>query len=160
MTRALTVAGADDPPESCFEMSPEGELPTCTYGGGEWHRSYDSELGAGDGVPGAFVLFFVLAVLAGVAGTIWKVSTARRMARSAGMDEGDATRMALFTDEGFEATYLASNLRGPGAAAPSGAAPGQRSTAERLRELQELAAAGLITAEERDERRRAILGEL
>jgi len=111
---------------------------------------------AGDG---GFAAFFVLAVLVAIGTTLWKVSTARRMARDAGMDEGDATTMALFTDEGLESTYLASNLRGHTAPPPPAAAE-PRSTEQRLRELESLRTQALITEEEYAERRRAILDGL
>ena len=78
---------------------------------------------------------FVLFIVIGIAITIWKVSTARRMARDAGMDDGDATAMALLSDDGFEATYLAANLR---PRQPEG-------RSDRLHELQSLLDQGLIT---------------
>ncbi len=81
------------------------------------------------------------------------------MAREAGL-QGRATRMALLSDDGFEATYLASSLRRPpveGEVTPvEGPAP-SRPTADRLRELDRLRDEGLVTAEEHAERRRAIL---
>ena len=78
------------------------------------------------------------------------------------MDPGDATAMTLLTDDGFEATYLAANLRQPGGA------PGQpdtegtpgRSPAERLRELDSLRDEGLVTEEEYAAARRAVLDGL
>lgn len=115
--------------------------------------------GPGDGFGSVFALFFVLAVVGGIAGTVWKVSTAQRMAREAGMSERDATVMALLSDDGFEATYLASNLRGRSATPVPAATPG-RSTADRLRELDKLRAEGLVSDEEHETARRAILAEL
>jgi hypothetical protein len=149
-------------PKKCTRMNDEGELPTCTSdGSGGWQVSYPSS-GFGDGGGGgALALFFVLALLAAVAGTVWKVSTARRMAREAGMDERDATTMALLTDEGFEATYLASSLRQqqPGStAAPASEHKG--TTADRLQELKSLLDQGLITMEEHAAARSAILDSL
>lgn len=118
-------------------------------------------MGPDPGMPGdgGFAAFFLLAVAVAIGTTIWKVSTARRMARDAGMDEGDATTMALFTDEGLESTYLASNLRGPTAASHPESAP-PRSTEQRLRELESLRTQALVTEEEYAERRRAILDGL
>ena len=98
-----------------------------------------------------------LAISAGIGFTVWKVSTARRMARDAGMDEGDATAMTLLSDDGFEATYLASNLRRPATPPPAGAPPG---AADRLRELQALLDQGLINQAEYDDRRRAVIDNL
>ena len=108
--------------------------------------------GDASGPPGWFVLFFLLALGSSIALTVWKVSTARRMARDSGMDQSDATAMTLLSDEGFEATYLASNLRDQ--TTPQ---PGTRSTAERLRELQALLEQGLITQDEYAARRQALI---
>lgn len=108
---------------------------------------------------GGFAAFFLLAVAVAIGTTIWKVSTARRMARDAGMDEGDATTMALLTDEGLESTYLASNLRGQMTPPPSPATE-PRSAEQRLRELESLRSQALVTEEEYAERRRAILDGL
>jgi len=74
-------------PAKCTRMNAEGPLPDCVqHSDGTWEAVYRS---AGPG-GGAFVALFLLALVIGVAGTIWKVSTARRMAREAGMDTGDA----------------------------------------------------------------------
>ena len=145
-------------------MNDAGQPSSCTYVDGQWHRSWDDDgggFGSGDpGVPGAFVALFLLALVASIGFTVWKVSTARRMARDAGMSEGDATAMTLLSDEGFEATYLASNLRGqttPPTTPSTTPQPGTRSTAERLRELQALLEQGLITQDEYAARRQALI---
>jgi hypothetical protein len=76
------------------------------------------------------------------------------------MDPDRATAMTLLSDDGLDATYLAANLRSPGApAAPPPVDPG-RSAEDRLRQLQQLRDGGLVSAEEYDERRRAILDSL
>ena len=159
---ALVVdpGGPDDPPDWCFETNDDGDLPTCTYSGGEWHRSYDTGPGGiSEEGPGAgFAVLFVLAALVGIAITVWKVTTARRLARESGMSEGDATAMSLLTDDGFEATYLAANLRGR--TTPPETPAGGEGTAERLRELRQLLDEGLITQEEYDARRRVVIGEV
>ena len=156
MSRTPLLVTGDNPPGWCLRPNAQGELPTCTYVNGEWHRSYEGGLGSdGGGAPAGFVLLFVLALLAGIAFTVWRVSTARRMARDSGISESDATAMTLLSDDGFEATYLASNLRGQ--TAPTPPQPGTRSTAERLRELQALLEQGLITEEEYAARRRAVI---
>ena len=148
-------------PAKCTRMDENGNLPTCTeYSDGTWHVDYPSATAGG--VGGGFAALFVLALIVGVGFTIWKVSTARRMARDSGMSTGDATAMALLTDDGFEATYLASNLRGqtavPAPAAPS--APSRGPAADRLAELQTLRDRGLVTDEEYAAARQKILDDL
>ena len=151
----LVLAGPNNPPDWCFQMNDDGDLPTCTYVDGQWHRSYEGGgHGIADGGTGGFAILFVLVLLAALGFTVWKVSTARRMARDSGMSEGDATAMALLSDDGFEATYLASNLRS------HVTAPQPDGTAGRLRNLQSLLDQGLITQAEYDERRRAIVDGL
>jgi hypothetical protein len=63
--------------------------------------------------------------------------------------------MALASEDGLTATYLASSLRGT-----TGTAPAPRDTATRLRELDRLRAEGLVTEEEHASRRVAILDEI
>jgi hypothetical protein len=109
------------------------------------------------GPPPGIVILYVSGLIVGSASTNCKVSTARRMARDAGMNEGDATAMTLLSDDGFEATYLASNLRPP---APAPQPQPGRSSADRLRELQTLLDQGLITQAEHDARRQAIIDGL
>lgn len=160
----LGAPDPDNPPNWCFQPNQNGELPTCTFVDGQWHRTFDGagDMGPGfgsspgDGVPGAFVAFFLLILVLGIAGTIWRVSVARRMATRSGMDPGDAAMMTMMSDDGFEATYLAANLRQPQTPAAPPPAPAT-SAADRLRELDRLLAEGLITQAERDERRRGII---
>jgi hypothetical protein len=97
--------------------------------------------------------------------TLYRVSTARRIARDAGMNPDDAAAATLLTPNGLDATYLAASLRaGQQVQAPE--KPGtyesmHRHTAEgRLRELADLREKGMITPDEYDERRRAILAEI
>jgi Short C-terminal domain len=103
---------------------------------------------------------FVLAVVFGVATTVWRVATAQRLAKRSGMDPGLATQMTLLSDDGLDATYLAANLRGhvqpesQTAVEPQPTAP---TTAARLEELSSLLDRGLITQQEHDERRKAII---
>lgn len=104
------------------------------------------------GIPGVFVFFFVLVVAMGIGGTLWRVATARGLARRSGLDADEATTMTLLTENGLEATYLAAHLR-PGQPAP--AEP--RSTAERLAELTALRDSGAITEAEHADRRSAII---
>jgi hypothetical protein len=153
----------EKPPAECFQSDEFGTPATCTKVGDEWVVSYDDGFGvseAGAGMPGAFGAFFVLMLLAGVAFTIWKVSTARRMARDAGMSEGDATAMALLTDDGFEATYMASSVRGRIPDAPPATTGPTGTPSERLAELKGLLDQGLVTQDEHDAARRRILDGL
>ncbi|HSJ20692.1 MAG TPA: hypothetical protein VK964_08975 [Nocardioidaceae bacterium] len=160
-----TAAGEPPPPPKCFTSNGMGELPTCTWDGQRWKVSYEGSMPGGFGgpevgVPPGFVAFGVLVVLVGVALSLWRVILARQVARDAGMDPDRATAMALLSDDGLDATYLAANLRSPvGPAAPQPVDPG-RSAEDRLRQLQELRDGGLVSAEEYDERRRAILDSL
>jgi hypothetical protein len=117
----------------------------------------------GGGIPGVFVFFFVLAGLAAIGTTVWKVTTAQKLAKRSGMDSSLATQMTLLSDDGLDATYLAASLR-QSPATSAVPAPGRgadavqvESTAERLRELKSLLDQGLVTPTEYDERRKSIL---
>lgn len=157
-----------DAPDWCFEAGPAGELPTCTFDGTEWHRSYDGVgldgAGAGDGFESLMVLLLLLGVALAVGTAIWRTSTARRLARDSGLDEDEAARMALLTDSGLETTYLAAALRSrdetPGASTESEDPDDTTDVAARLRRLDRLREEELVSAEEWAERRRAILDEL
>jgi hypothetical protein len=167
-----TAYAEPSPPPKCFQSNAEGDLPTCTYEGGSWKVSYDSG-GFGDsggngggGIPAGFVAFAVLAVIAGIGVTIWRVSMARNIARGAGMDPNQATAVTLLGNEGLDAAYLAANLRArqadpgtaPTAAPATGSAP--RTVADRLGELQRLRDQGLVTEAEYDAQRKAIVGSV
>lgn len=161
----MRIEDGGNPPAKCFQTDEFGTPATCTSdGSGGWIVSFEDGSGFGGadaGVPAGFGVLFFLVLVAAVAGTIWKVSTARRMARESGMNQGDATAMALLTDDGFEATYLASNLRGqtgPAPEAPPATARG--SASERLAELQGLRDQGLVTEGEYAAARQKILDDL
>lgn len=109
------------------------------------------------GPPGWFVALFVLAIILGIGTTVWRVSAARSMARRSGMDEGEAAAMSLLTDNGLEATYVASQLR-DGVRPPADDSP--RGAAARLAELQSLRDQGLVTPDEYAARRAEIIGEI
>lgn len=145
------------PPPKCFRANAYGEPATCTWNGHNWSVDYPSAA-TGGGIPGGFVALFLLVLCVGIGITIWRVSTARQLARRSGMDQGQATAMALLEDDGLEATYLAANLRGPRPQPET--EPSPRSTESRLRELQQLRDDGLVNEEEYQERRRAILDAL
>jgi len=107
-----------------------------------------------DGFMGIFWFFFVIVVVIGIGTTIWKINTARDLARRTGMDPDEATAMTVMTQSGLEATYLASSLRNQ---TPPAAAASERPAAERLAELATLRDSGAITETEYAERRKAII---
>ena len=114
----------------------------------------------GGGVPGWFVAWGVLVVVVGIVVTVWRVSTAQRLAKRSGMDPGLATQMTLLSDDGLDATYLAASLRGqvaPSPTEPATSTAPRATTAERLEELRSLLDRGVITQQEHDERRKAII---
>lgn len=141
------------PPEECFQLDDSGRPVTCTQQpDGSWTPETVS-MG-----PNPFELAavgFGLVLLLGIAGTAWRMRTARSMARSAGLDEDSAARMALVSEDGLTATYLASSMRGSSQAAPT-----PRDVATRLRELDRLRSEGLVTEDEHASRRAAILDDL
>ena len=161
---AAAPSYARDGLQKCLDQAADhnGEPPTCTQtANGAWVASWpdDGGLGgSGSGVPGAFVALFVLGLIAAVGLTLWKVTTAQKLARQSGMDPGLATRMTLLSDDGLDATYLASSLRQspqPTAGSPPTASP--PSATARLEELKGLLDRGLVTQVEYDERRKAII---
>jgi hypothetical protein len=113
----------------------------------------------GSGPPGWFVGIFVLVVLLGIGSMVWRVTMAQKLAKRSGMDPGVATQMTLLSDDGLDATYLASALRqqSPAQPAPEAAPP---TVTARLEELKSLLDRGLVTQEEYDERRKAIIDSL
>ena len=113
----------------------------------------------GGGIPGWFVGFAVLAVLVGIGGMVWKVTTAQKLAKQSGMDPSLATQMTLLSDDGLDATYLASSLRQPPPSTSPAPGPAP-SAAARLEELKGLLDQGLVTQAEYDERRAAIIGSI
>lgn len=169
MLGVVGTASADGTFQQCLNraVGHNGVPPVCTQVNGRWVPSWPGDAGApGDGIPGAFVFLFVVALLIGIGVTVWKVSTAQKLARQSGMDPGLATQMTLLTDDGLDATYLAASLRQPQVPAPgsptesSHAATPERAAsfaAERLTELKSLLDRGLVTPEEYDARRKAII---
>ncbi len=138
-----------------------GVPPTCTKVNGAWVASWPdaSGSGGGSGVPGGFMVLIVIGFLVGIAITVWKVSTARQLARRSGMDPGLATQMTLLTENGLDATYLASSLRQQPATSPPPApspAPA-RDVSARLAELKGLLDQGAVTQSEYDARRQVII---
>jgi hypothetical protein len=167
-TPAATAGDEPPPPPKCFRVD-EGDLPTCTWDGRSWVVSYEEVVpadfefgfsGPEPGIPAWFLAFGVLVLLGGAAVTAWRVALARQVAQDAGMDPDRATAMTLLSDDGLDATYLAANLRSPGGPAAPAPTDPARSPEERLRQLQQLRDGGLVSTEEYDERRRAILESL
>ena len=109
---------------------------------------------SGPGIPSGFIAIFVIFAIIAVGSAIFRMSLARRMARGAGLNEDDAAAATLLTTNGLDATYLAASLKGHQQAPTS--APG-RTTEQRLQELTHLRDSGLVTADEYDARRKAIL---
>jgi hypothetical protein len=159
---ASAYAGSQ-PPRRCFnQLGPNGELPTCTFNGTRWVVSYDggpADL-VGSGVPSGFAALMVLGVLAGIGVTVWRLSLARRMAAESGMDPDRASMMTLISDDGLDATYLASSLRGTQGTDGPAQRSGRRGAQEQLRELQQLHDEGLITTEEHERRRTEIVDSI
>lgn len=115
---------------------------------------------ADPGLPGPFIGLFVLALVVGVAVTLWRVSMARQVARDSGLDPDRAAAMTLLSDDGLDATYLAASLREPSRRPAEELDTSARTVADRLRELDRLHADGLVTAEEYQARRTAILDSI
>ena len=150
-------------PDWCFDVNDAGQPSSCVWNGTAWHKTYEGGTD-GTGVPGSFGAMFVLVLLVGVAMCAWRISLARRVARSTGLDPDQATELAILGEHGLEAGYLAGQLRRtpatPAPAEPAGTTTAPRSVESRLRELDQLRAQGLVTPEEHDARRRAILDSL
>jgi hypothetical protein len=53
----------------------------------------------------------VVVIIAAIGITVWRVSTARRIAEEAGLDPGRATAVTLFGSPGLDATYVAASLK-------------------------------------------------
>jgi hypothetical protein len=161
MPLATMDKGPGKAPDWCFELNEHGVPPTCTWTGQKWVKSYDDGFGsgAGGGMPDSFGAFIFLGILLTIAVTAWRVSLARRVARDAGLDPDRATELTLLEDHGLEASYLSAHLQArPVAEQPP--APAVRSAEERLRELRSLLEQGLISQEEHDARRQAVVDAL
>jgi hypothetical protein len=149
--------------QRCLNQGSEqyGQPVDCAKVNGTWVASVPDLNPSGGGIPGAFVFLFLIAALGSVGFTVWKVTTARTMARQSGMDPGLATKMTLFTENGLDATYLASSLRPnrttPAATPPPMPVAGTRDASSRLTELKGLLDQGVVTQAEYDARRQAII---
>lgn len=164
---ALAWPASADGLQKCLDQAADhnGEPPTCTKVNGQWVASWpdDAGLSSGGGGGGTIAALLIIGIIGTVAVVAWRVTTARRLARDAGLDPRLATQVALLTDDGLDAAYLASSLRQPAVgagSAPVAPPPGARPVADRLAELASLRDRGLITETEYDERRRAIISEV
>jgi hypothetical protein len=123
---------------------------------GTWSVQHTGTDPTGDGNPSGFIGLMVVVAAAAIGMTVWRVSTARRLARDAGLDPADATAITLFGNDGLDATYVASAVRSAQQRRDL-PIPRARSTEDRLRELQRLHAQGLVTDEEYARRRSALV---
>lgn len=154
-------AFADDLQNCIDQGTVNGVPPDCVEVNGKYVPVSGSD--GGSGIPSGFVVFGVLVVAAGIGITLWKVGTARRLASDAGLDPALATQVALLTPDGLDATYLAAALK-PKEPASGTTPPHEPASAgkpeERLTTLKGLLDHGLVTQQEYDERRRAILDDV
>jgi len=134
----------------------DGELPTC-YGDDNGHWTVRYPGGSGSSDAGWIVGPLVLAALIGGGVIAYRVSTARDIARRAGMDERRAATTALLSPNGLDATYVAAGLRQQKQTRQL--AP-LKPTEDRLAELQQLLDEGLVSQAEYTDRRHAILGDV
>ncbi|MEI6402021.1 MAG: hypothetical protein WCP59_07515 [Actinomycetota bacterium] len=109
--------------------------------------SSTDDFGPPDGLFTAFIVLFVVVIVVMVVGSIVRYTATRNMAKRRGASDADASTMALFGGEvGTAAVYLKDGAQSsPAAPVPTGPA---RSVEERVREVRELEAKGLITAEQ------------
>lgn len=134
-----------------------GEPPTCTKVDGAWVASWPDDSAPRGGFGGLVVFLFLIGTVVGIGLLVWRVTTAQRLAKESGMDPGLATQMTLLSDDGLDATFLASALRNQNPHAPEPTSNDTRSTVDRLEELKRLLDQGLVTQAEYDERRTAII---
>ena len=141
----------------CASITPDGTAVGCTHAtGGDPFPPFAAD--SGPGIPSGFVALTVLMALVGIGITIWRVTAARDLARQAGMDPDQATAITLLGNEGLDATYVASTVRRTLVDAPRPTAG--RSAEERLTELRALKDQGLVTEQEYQARRTAIVDSL
>ena len=159
------------PPGVCDNMSTGDAClqdPDGTWSvqhGVSFHPSYPGDP-SDPGIPGAFIGWGIFVIAVGIGTTVWRVSTARRLARNAGLDEGDATAITLLGNDGLDAAYIASAMQSgrqrplDPRQRPDLPLPRKTSVEDRLRELQRLHDEGLVTDDEYTQRRSAIVNSL
>lgn len=114
----------------------------------------------GPGIPGWFVALFVLFAIAAVGSIVWRISVARKIASDAGLDPKQATAVTLLSNDGVSAAYLASALASRSGNQSVHPSDRPKTAEERLRELQNLKDRGLISKDEYEAQRQAILGSI
>lgn len=147
-------------PPQCQQVNVQGQPPTCEQGtDGSWNPTYPGP-GSGlfSGAAGFIAIAFVVVLVQGVLGTVWRVRMARRIASDAGLDPSTAAALSVLSPHGLEETYLAASLRG-GVAQPQ-PTTGAGDVAQRLRQLRDLKDQGLITEAEFTERRSVLIKDL
>jgi hypothetical protein len=109
-----------------------------------------------------FASMFLYSIGMGIWTTVARNRAARRMATRAGLNPQDAASTAMYTPDGLDATYLVAATRPgypAGGAAPSNPAS-TKSVADRLRELDNLKASGLISDDEYNAQHKAIVSSV
>lgn len=113
----------------------------------------------GPGIPGWFIALFILVAMIGVGTFVWRIAAARKMAEDAGLDPNKAATVTMLSQDGVDATYLASTLASQRRQSPQ-PTPSPKTAEERLQELQALKDKGLITPDEFETQRQKILGSI
>lgn len=117
-------------------------------------------MGQDPGIPGWFIALAVVMIMVGVGATLWRVSVARRMAEDAGLDPNTAAKAVLLSNDGLDATYLASTLASRSRAPSPLPAQPAKTTEQRLQEIQALKDKGLVSDAEYEAQRQKILGSI
>jgi Short C-terminal domain len=154
-------------PHKCLVANQFGQLPSCTRSGnGGWVATYPNSGpggSSGGGIPSGFIALFVIVGLIGIGVTIWRISLTRRMATNAGVNPNDATALAVLGGStAIDTAILAKTLshRSNDAASPAAEEPHGATAEARLKELQHLKDNGVITADEYESRRAAIINAI
>ena len=118
-----------------------------------------------DVFTGLFLLVFVSTFATGIWSTFARRRAAQRMALRAGLNPQDAAATAMLTADGLDATYMVSATRpgysgGTGAAVSHDVTTASKTVEDRLRELSQLKAEGLVSDEEYKTQHRAIVSSV
>jgi hypothetical protein len=155
-------------PHKCLVANEFGDLPTCTRSGsGGWVAVYPNSgidgSTSGTGFPSGFIALFVIVALIGIGVTIWRISLTRRMAQSAGVNPSDATALAVLGGpNAIDTAVLAKTLSHHSAdtAPPATGKPHGATVEARLTQLRQLKDDGVISADEYESRRAAIISTI